>query len=521
MINNFDFIQKTMSLDGEPWRFTNRPYIYPIVNEYPDRTLLMTGRQSEKSTTVSGKHIAGACQRPNKSSLYVSPTMIQTSVYSRKKLDEVFERSPLLKRNFWPGYRGFSVTEKRLKNGHTIYLRSAYHDADTIRGLSSDETFIDEIQDVLQDCIPVIEECSAHKPHATFMYTGTPKTFSNSIEYYWQRSAQHEWTIKCLHCGHWNMLGVKNVIPDKPGLWCERCQGDIFTQNGIWVSYGDGDIMAYRFPQIILPGEFINWNRLFWKIKNYSTAQLMNEVFGHSYDSGVKPITMAEVAVCCDTDREMEEVTDAQHRGLEVFAGIDWASGNGNAYTILTIGYFDPNRNKFICTYFKRYMGQEASPENLIAHMARVIQANNARIIGADYGFGFGLISQLQNALGPSFVIATMNHTGSKQYINYNKKSKFYGLGRTVVMSDVFDQIKKQVFSFPRWDQMKTFADDFLNIESEYSDRTGQMKYDHLPSNPDDSFHALLFMYVAFLIKTKRRKVEDPIKEEDALESRP
>ena len=95
-----DFIQRTMKLDGEPWKFTHRPYIYPIINSTKKRTLMMTARQVEKSTTMAGGLLAKACLSPSKSFLYVAPTFKQTGVFSRKKIDEVFETSPLLRKNF-------------------------------------------------------------------------------------------------------------------------------------------------------------------------------------------------------------------------------------------------------------------------------------------------------------------------------------------------------------------------------------------------------------------------------------
>ena len=96
-ITNSDFIQKTMKLDGERWRFTDRPYIFPIVNSRYKRTLLLASRQVEKSTTLAGILLAKACINANKSYLYTAPTFKQSGVFSRKKVDEVFETSPLLK----------------------------------------------------------------------------------------------------------------------------------------------------------------------------------------------------------------------------------------------------------------------------------------------------------------------------------------------------------------------------------------------------------------------------------------
>jgi len=504
-VSNLDFIERTMYLDGHPWNFDDRPYIVPIINEDPTKMLLMAGRQSEKSTSLSGKHLACACTQAHETSLYVSPTMVQTSVYSKKKIDAAIEQSPVIKKNFYPGPRGMSVTEKKLKNDHTMYFRSAHRTADTIRGITSGRTFIDEIQDILTDNIPVIEECSSHKPDAVFAYSGTPKTMSNPIQFYWKLSNACEWTIKCLHCNFYNMLSVKNVQLDRPGLWCEKCGRDIDTRNGIWIAYEKGEIKGYRLPQIILPKKYISWPRLFTKMREYSTATLMNEVFGLSYDSGIKPISQMELKACCSEERRAEEASSMGYKGMEAYAGIDWASGTGNAFSVIHVGYYDTVLNRMIITYAKRYQGKEADPEVMLPDMCRLINANNVHVVGTDYGFGFGLNSRLESMLGAGHTVAVFMHTSSKNFVNYSKKGKHYVTGRTVTMSEVFDTVKKKGFSFPRWEEYETFAQDFLNVDAEYNDRTGVMKYDHLPTNPDDSVHSLLYLYVAFLIRTKRR----------------
>lgn len=504
-LSNTEFIERTMFLDGKQWNFEDRPYILPIINEDPTKMLLMAGRQSEKSTSLSGKHLACACTQTHETSLYVSPTMVQTSVYSKKKIDSAIEHSPVIKKNFYPGPRGMSVTEKKLKNDHTMYFRSAHRTADTIRGITSDRTFIDEIQDILTDNIPIIEECSSHKPDAVFAYSGTPKTMSNPIQFYWNLSTECEWTIKCLHCNHYNILGINNIKIGIPGLWCEKCGRDIYTQYGIWVAYGGGDIKGYRLPQIILPKKYMNWDRLFTKMREYSTPVLMNEVFGHSYDSGIKPISQAELHACCSEERHLEETSSMGFKGFEAFAGIDWAAGTGNAFSVIHIGYYDTALNKMIITFAKRYKVKEADPELMLPDMCKIIKANNVHVIGCDYGFGFGMNSRLESMLGLGYTVAIFMHTASKNFINYSKKGRHYVTGRTVTMSELFDNIKKRGFNFPCWQDYETFANDFLNVDAEYNERTGIMKYDHLPTNPDDSVHSLLYLYVAFLIRTKRR----------------
>ena len=516
-ITNTEFIERTMFLEGNPWRFTDRPYIFPIINDDPWKLVLMTGRQSEKSTSTAGKHIASACRTPHQSSLYINPTMTQTSVYSRKKIDAVFEQSPLLKGVYWPGSKGFSVTEKRLKNNHTMYFRSAYHDADTIRGLTSDRTFIDERQDIINDCVPVIEECSSHRPFAVFMQTGTPKTLSNGLEWEWSLSTQNEWTIKCMHCGHWNILGITNVHPGKPGLWCQKCSKDIYTQNGTWISYGKSSAKAhgYRFPQIILPSVYINWEKLFIKMETYTIATLMNEVFGHSFDAGVKPITREQIAKCCDPDMKMELVSNANALGYEVYAGVDWGTGE-LGYTILQIGHYNPNINKMVVTLSKRYVGKEAEPEFMLQDMARKLLDNCVMICGVDHGFSYGLLDRLKSMVAGKCKIVAFQHTNFKGYVGLNKKGMHYVTNRTAVMTDTFEAIKQEFFKFPMWSVYESFANDFMNIEVEYNERMRTMKYDHIPTNPDDAFHSLLYLYVTYLIRVKKRAPQtyDPDRDE-------
>jgi hypothetical protein len=83
-------------------------------------------------------------------------------------------------------------------------------------------------------------------------------------------------------------------------------------------------------------------------------------------------------------------------------------------------------------------------------------------------------------------------------------------------MADTFEAIKKEFFKFPAWNIYETFASDFMNIEIEYNERMRTMKYDHIPTNPDDAFHSLLYLYITYLIRVKKRAPQsyDPGRDE-------
>ena len=497
-----DFIQCTMMLDGDKWSFINRPYIFPIINNKFKRMLLMTARQVEKSTTFSGIQLSKACTRPNKSLLYVAPTFKQTGVYSRKKIDEVFETSPLLRKNFYPGVRGFRVEEKRLKNLTTLYFRSAYHDADSIRGLTSDDTSFDEVQDMLKEVFAIIEACSLRKLDAQFRYAGTPKTMDNNIQTMWDITSACEWHCKCLHCGYWNKLGIEVVLLDKPGIWCRKCRLELEVNKGCWVQARESDDFAgFRMPYVILHKSYVDWKDLFFKIRNYDTGALMNEVFGESYDNGSKPLTREQLIRACSSTRHMWAEVPLDLAGSEYYAGIDWGGGN-TGFTVLTIGYYCASTGKFKIVFAKRYIGKEAEPENVTVSIAQSLIHFKVSIVGADQGFGFGLNDKMRKLLPSHFTYVTFRHSIIKKAIAYDEHGNTYVTNRTEVMTDLFNAIKSEKVEPYMWSEFEDIGKDYNNINAEYSDRLRQMKYIH--TQPDDAFHSALYCRLPWMIKTKQ-----------------
>jgi len=64
-------------------------------------------------------------------------------------------------------------------------------------------------------------------------------------------------------------------------------------------------------------------------------------------------------------------------------------------------------------------------------------------------------------------------------------------MNRTQVMTDYFLMIKNRKIIFPRWEDFEPYAQDILNINSEYDEERGVLKYTN--SDPDDVFQALIY----------------------------
>jgi hypothetical protein len=73
-------------------------------------------------------------------------------------------------------------------------------------------------------------------------------------------------------------------------------------------------------------------------------------------------------------------------------------------------------------------------------------------------------------------------------------------------MSDIFNAIKKgNQCEFPCWDEfLHPYAEDFLNIYSEYNEARRFIQYKHAPSKPDDSFHSFLYAWLVSMLQFQR-----------------
>ena len=528
MVNSSMFASNIFYLNGVPLKlpFDEMRHLYPIYNKPSNAILLKFGRQTHKSTTVAFKLLLPCLKFENYHSLYVSPTGTQTSVFSTDKLDGSIRGSPVIKENFLTTQTKDQITYKELANGSKIYLRSAFHTADSVRGISADLTCIDEIQDIISDHIPVIEQSMGHSlakwqnmkeriknlPMHLFnckLYAGTPKTIENTIEHYWLKSTQNEWIIQCTHqgCKKYNFIDELNIGPNN--LICRKCGKQISYENGQWVSMNQaGFIDGYRLPQVVLPWIDNRKNPMAWKINVidtrsiYSAEKYANEVLALSYAAARHPLSVPELVACCeDYDMITEETYDMNSllKGVNIIVGgIDWGKGDlsisGTSYSCLTLGAFIKGKYKVI--FMKKYSGNRLSdPLVQIADMVRIILKFQCNLVLADTGDGRVSNAMMVDALGPRRFAEIYEHGTIKKKISWNGKTGTYYINRTRVMTDIFFEIKNAQVGFFKYEQFKEYQSDFTGIYSNYSDRTRQMLFDH--SVPDDMFHSAMFARIA------------------------
>ena len=536
-----DFVSNLIHLDGAKFSFGGRDYLRPIYDRNDPQVLLKNARQTEKTTFLANNLTVSAVVQPYNKALYVSPSHTQTRQFSNEKLRPAIEKSPLIARYFQDSSVSNQVFEKGFTNGSYIFLRSAFRSADRTRGISARSLCLDEIQDFLGSEIPVIMECTSHFLDARIFMSGTPKSFDNPIEDYWASTTQNEWIVKCTHCGKNNFLDETNIAPTHlyiegklpPGPICSGCLKPISpAHNGRWISFRKGaPIQGYRVPQLMVPwicGLFDQWVKLLWKRDNYPFGQFYNEVLGLSYDSASKPITREELISCCGdyglwNPAALAEIAKEATR-YQLTAGVDWGEGNDGSeksplgkvrsasYTVLTIGGYK-DQKVWKTLLIKRYMGKEIEPDYIVRDVARIVKTLGIKLVGVDWGHGWGVNNHLVRLLGPEHVVQYQHLPKLKQKMKWDHQGKRYHLMRNFMMSELFFDIKQGFVQFPRWREFEPYAKDILGIFTEYVEYRREIKYDHKPSDPDDFFHSLLYAKLTsdlYLGKSRRYTADIP-----------
>lgn len=480
-----------------PFSFQGREYLRLPYDTSSRRTLYKCGRQVEKSTLLGNKCLSFSCIISAFQTLYVSPTNAQTKTFSQDRLREPVETSDVLKA--WTTSKlSDNVFLKKFINRSQITLRYAYHNADRTRGIPADLILIDEVQDIITDNIPVIEECASHSPFKYFIYSGTPKSLDNAIEHYWlAESTQNEWVVPCERHGtpndpsswHWNVLGEDNI--SQIGLVCEKCKNllDGAHPAAQWVCMNPGvrqklaePYEGFRIPQLMVP--WLKWSEIYDKYLRYPRQKFYNEVLGLSFDSGTRPLTRQDVIDNCKPGVLMSpDYLRMLHARFghtsPIFAGIDWGTGEGS-FTLLTLGtYID---GLFTIFYAHRFEGQESEPMVQLDLIEQILKSWNVMLVGCDYGGGFDRNDALTRKFGSKIIKYQYSTPGQK--VKWEDQLKRFLVHRTEVMSDIFNAIKrKNVFAFPDFQVWEDpFAKDMLSIFAEYNEQQRQIQYKRVPA---------------------------------------
>ena len=495
-------------------------------------SFVAAGVVTHNSTYLGNRVLTHMFMRDYFANLFVTPRQQQAEVFSKARLRMPISTSDVL-RTRMAGVLGrdFSdnVLYKLFNNGSSVTLRYAFLNADSSRGIMGDHLVLDEIQDILPDVVPVLEETLSHSPHKLMTYAGTPKSTDNTIEYYWERfSTQYELVIPCDACGiggvHWNVVDYQHI--GKTGLICDRCGKRITPDHPRtqWASMRSPEWLrnppasvgipfeGYRIPQPVV--SWLSWPEILDKKARYPIGQFKNEVLGLPHDAGDKLIRRQALVDSSDPNLRMADAHKYLNRG-PIFMGIDWSGGGETmtSYTVVSIGAYFGDFFQFM--YFRRFDGPEAEYEVLMPEINRLIHVYNVHLVGTDYGGGLDRNDYLIRRHGVHKILR-YQYVGTKK-LYYDRSLARYMVNRNEALFAFGNAVNRMgVFKFPNWEDWETpFGEDMQAAHVEYNQSARTLTVTRNPGRPDDTLHSGCYCFLASMVVHPRPDILQPDKDRE------
>jgi hypothetical protein len=425
------------------------------------------------------------------------------------------------------------VTSRSFRNRAFYNFRSCYYSADPVRGITANFLQIDELQDIISDNIPVLEECQAHfqkQPEKLFnLYAGTPKTTSNTLNRWWKESCQFEWLVRCEHCKNQNFLDEK-VIGLK-GYICKRCGKPIYMRNGKWYPMRKSkldDCWGFRISQLMVP--FMSHKKVLDKMEdpNLPRRLFFNEVLGLPYDEGELVLTEEDIRKACEETRPVSTPETIWRYQSAICVGIDHGTGAYTAvdpytgitkqsqrsarsqpsYTVLAFGAFTGD-GKFRIFKIVKFVGEDANLARQPELIDKWVRQWRGEWVMSDWGFGASTNQSLitkhnwvRTEDGANPLLLECQYVKSTKLATFHQQAFRYMIDRNFAIEQTVDAIKSGKLLFFRWDDMQNYVDDFTSMYVEYDQNYNRIKYDHVL--PDDAFHAVAYCYMAARQRTNQ-----------------
>jgi len=374
-------------------------------------------------------------------------------------------------------------------------------------------------QDINWDFLPVISETlSGSERWRNQLYTGTPKTFENTIEKLWQESSMAEWGTKC-SCGNWNIAGLgQDLIKmiGKKTCICAKCGKKIYPETGMWI-HSNPDMRptfaGYHVCQIVHPYQYnnpANWAELLYKMRVYPIAKFYNECLGETWDSSSRLMTMtALVAIASEYHNSLTAALSRMKYYSHITMGIDWGGGGdaSGSFTAIVIAGLRSGTD-VIEVIYARKTPTYTTPADETKIILELIKLFNPILVAHDYG-GAGAIREtllLQTGYPLAKIVPyTYVFAPTQQVIRYVKAEKgyrsSYNIDKPRSLRVLCAMMKAGKIRLPSWDTSRycpvtgeTLFEDFLNILEDRHERDKGpdiLLVTKVAAKSDDTVHAL------------------------------
>lgn len=499
----------------------------------PQRMLWRTARQISKSTSLAASQLMRASLQHNYNILTVMPLFEQVRKFSQNVVKPFIQNSTI-KSMFSDPEGSDSVLQRNMGNGSVLFYSYSSGDPSRVRGVQASEISMDEVQDSDLGDLPVIEACMSASKFRISRYTGTPKTFDNTIHLLWEDSSQAIWHIPCqgTGCKHLNRCcatdGDLLAMIREEGMCCAKCKQPVNSRIGFYVhGFPERQLTfpGYHVSQPILPMHYEdkkNWKLLLNYMREKPTFSFYNEILGEPYDTGAKLITAEDLRnAAVVPPLETHEIPRGRY--IAVGTGVDWG-GRGKekvsdsddfiSNTAIAVGGMLPDGSIEIPWIHKIPYTIDSSSESEIVINAAM--SSGTYYIGMDYG-GQGNVQEtlLLSKGWPAERVVPFTYqvmAPTRPIVFYNPPQargvrSSYTLDKPRSLLLLCEMIKRGFVKLPSGDKyLNDHLRDFLNIMEESIDNprgSPRKLVKRMSRRTDDVVHAINFLVMSLLHSTQ------------------
>lgn len=346
-----------LKLKGKPLTLDKHFPMRPLFDLAVSReTVVQSGRQISKSTTLAELMIVLGGMVPFLQLLYVAPLSEQTRNFSVNYIKPFLSYSPIRHVLVDPTVEQ-NVFQRTFLNGSIHQYSFAFFDAERIRGKPSDIILRDEYQDLDTAFDPIIDETSSASPYKIKFYTGTAKTLDTALTLRYEKSSQGVWATRCTACGKWNLATVSMGLLDmiqREGLGCRHCLvsknkfSPLRPETGQWVhGYPERyyERRGFQCPQVIFPmhydpdpatGLMTSWADIYRAKQDGNRVSFLNEKLGEPADFRVALLTRRDLekASVLPHRNNLQEALRKSKTYREKILALDWGGGGESGISL-------------------------------------------------------------------------------------------------------------------------------------------------------------------------------------------
>lgn len=474
-------------IEGKPFSLDRYPFMKDVYADRSPVQAFMKAAQMAVSEYAINKAL-WALDEWGMDILYVLPTDDEGYDFSNGRLGPVIEESDYLQTLF----TDVSNVQHKRAGEHNMYIRGSQKRS-RLKSVPIDFLVLDEFDEMVQKNLPVARRRLDASPWKWELDISTPTVPEFGIHLRWLESDQHEWTVKCPACGHWQVPewpANVNLEVHPAQYWCVKCHTptpDFIAWIGQWVRNNpQGTLRGRCITQMFNPNKTAQDIAADWKTaENDPSAEqeFWNQGFGKPHVAKGGALDDEILSACRDP-----EYRDMPSTGRKCTMGIDVGK---RMHVRISASEKDRKRAVFIGTV-DGFPDVDALMKRYDVSCAVVDMNPETRLV----------LEFCQRHAGRAWA-AQYTIEDKAELVRWDGDKRIVSINRTVAMDKVMARVQARDLILPAHAQ--TIPEYFVHLKAPKrvlvtDKKTGKQVYRYVDTGKPDHFaHAELYDEMAFL----------------------